>query len=90
MTVEQAKNVLHVDGNDNDALITGLVSTLPDYIELTTGLKAEDQANEPLVETVSGFLLVLWYYSDHTDDIKLNRTIANLLNCITLKARTIT
>lgn len=87
MTLQEAKDVLRVDINDNDDIITSLLAALPGYIELTTGLKEANQAAEPLVETVSGFILMLWYYSDHADDEKLNRTIDSLLKAITLKAR---
>jgi len=88
MTLAEAKDVLRVDTTDNDDLITSLLAALPGYIELTTGLKEANQAAEPLVKTVSGFILLLWYYSDHADDEKLNRTITSLLAAITLKART--
>ena len=86
MDLQTAKDVLRIDGNDNDALISGLAAAIPDYIELTTGMSASQQENEPLCETVGGFLLQLWYFSDHADDTKLQRTIDNLLKCITLKA----
>ena len=85
MTLQEAKNVLRIDTNDNDDLVQSLCDALPDYIEVTTGMTAEQQATEPLVQTVSGFLVTLWYYSDHADDVKLQRTIDNLLKCITFK-----
>lgn len=85
MTLEEAKNILRVDCEDNDELINSLLQAIPDYIEVTTGMPAEQQANEPLVNTVSGFILTLWYYADHADDVKLQRTIDSLLKCITLK-----
>lgn len=87
LSLKQACNILHVDEGNNDALIESLIYALPDYIEVTTGMKKEQQMDEPLVDTVSGFLLTLWYYSDHSDDIKLQRTIDNLLKCITLKVK---
>lgn len=87
MTLQDAKNVLRVDIDDNDELITSLLAAVPGYIEVTTGMSETDQAAEPLVETVTGFILMLWYYSDHADDVKLQRTIDSLLKCITLKAR---
>ena len=86
-TISDAKNVLRVDGDDNDDFIQSLVKSLPEYIEVTTGMSAEQQEKEPLVYTVSSFLITLWYYSDHADDAKLQRTIDNLLKCITLKAK---
>ncbi len=85
ISLTQACNILHVDKGNNDALIESLIYAIPDYIEVTTGMKKKQQIVEPLVDTVSGFLLTLWYYSDHSDDMKLQRTIDNLLKCITLK-----
>lgn len=87
MTLETACNVLNVDQGTNDDLILSLILSLPSYIEMTTGLKVEDQDKEPLVETVSGFLLTLWYYADHADDQALTRTINSLLKTISAKAR---
>lgn len=88
LSLEQARDVLRVDGGDNDNLIRSLLFAIPDYIEVTTGMDTTQQLNEPLIDTVSGFLLTLWYYSDNADDTKLQRTIDNLLKCITIKART--
>ena len=88
MTLTEACNVLHVDLGVNDDLITALCAALPGYIEIATGLKAIHQETEPLVKTVSGFLLTQWYYADHADDQSLTRTIDALLKAITIKART--
>ena len=38
LTVEQAREILRLDTADNDAIIEGLLSAIPDYIELTTGV----------------------------------------------------
>lgn len=89
MTLAEAKNVLRISGTDNDDFIESLIDALPDYIELQTGMPAEAQATEPLVKTVEGFILLLWYYADHAEDTKLQRTIDNLLKAITVKARTV-
>lgn len=88
MTLAEACNVLHVDQGVNDNLITALCAALPGYIEVTTGLNEIYQKCEPLVQTVSGFLLTQWYYADHADDQSLARTIDALLKAITIKART--
>ena len=87
MTLTEACNVLHVDQGDNDELIQSLCDALPSYIETTTGLPTAFQDEEPLVTTVSGFLLTLWYYSDHADDQALTRTIDALLKAISARAR---
>lgn len=87
LNLTDALNVLRLDSGANDALVGSLLDAIPGYIEVTTGMSIKQQATEPLVDTVSGFLLTLWYYSDHTDDVKLQRTIDNLLKCITLKVQ---
>ena len=87
LNLTDALNVLRLDSGANDALVDSLLGAIPGYIEVTTGMSIEQQEIEPLVDTVSGFLLTLWYYSDHTDDVKLQRTIDNLLKCITLKVQ---
>lgn len=87
LSLEQACNILHIDQGNNDQLVSSPVDAIPDYIEITTGMCVDQQECEPLCNTVSGFLLTLWYYSDHADDIKLQRTIDSLLKCITLKVK---
>jgi len=87
MTLTDAYDVLRVNPGDNDDLIGSLIEAIPDYIEVTTGMTTTDQASEPLVDTVSGFLLKLWYFGDHADDVALKRTIDSLLKVITIKAR---
>ena len=87
MTLTEALNVLRVDAGVNDDLILSLLDAMPTYIEQTTGMSIAQQEEEPLVRTCCNFLLILWYHADHSDDTKLQRTIDNLLKCITLKAR---
>ena len=87
MTLVDAYDVLRVDPGENDDLISSLIDALPDYISVTTGLLPVNQSTEPLVETVSGFLLKLWYFGDHADDVALKRTIDCLLKAIAIKAR---
>lgn len=87
MTLQEGLNILRVDpdGGANDTLIQSLIDAIPDYIKVTTGMSATQQKQEALVKTVSGFILTMWYYADHADDMALKRTIDNLLKCITLK-----
>ena len=87
MTLAEACNVLRVDEGPNDELIRGLLEAIPGYIEVSTGMTVEQQETEPMVQTLSGFLLRLWYFADNVDDVKLSRTIKNLLKCITLKVK---
>ncbi len=83
----EACNVLHVDVGANDELITALIEAIPDYIETTTGLSTLDQDEEPLVKTLSNFLLTQWYYADHADDQSLTRTINSLTKVLSVRAR---
>lgn len=85
--LNQARDVLRIDGTDNDEIIGSLLETLPGYIEVTTGMTEGQQETEPMVDTVSGFLLKLWYNAEQTEAEKLQRTIDSLLKCITLKVK---
>ncbi len=87
MKLSEACNILHVDQGSNDLMIKSLISALPGYIEMATGMNEDQQDDEPLVKVVEGFLLTQWYYSDHADDQSLTRTIDSLLKAITLKAK---
>lgn len=88
MTVTEARDYLRLDGTDNDGVITPLLSAIPDYIETTTGMSATQQAAEPLADTVSKFLLALWYNAEGTETEKLERTINSLLKVLTAMAAT--
>lgn len=85
MTLSEALNVLHLDAGVNDDLVLSLLVAIPGYIETATGMTEAQQLNEPIVKTCAGFLLILWYHADHADETRLQRTIDNLLKCITLK-----
>ena len=85
LSLDEARDTLRLDGTDNDAMIQALLSTIPDYIELTTGLDILAQQGEPLVDTVSTFLLKLWYNAEQSEAEKLQRVIDGLLKTITLK-----
>lgn len=79
LTLEQARDCLRIDGTDNDGVISPLLSAIPDYIELTTGMTPQQQAFEPLATTASKFLLLLWYNPEQAETAKLERVIENLL-----------
>ena len=86
LTIEQAREILRLDTADNDAIIEGLLSAIPDYIELTTGVTAEQQAGQPLADTAGKFIRRLWYNAERADAEKLQRTIDSLLKTLALIA----
>lgn len=88
LSLEEAREHLRIDGTDNDVIILSLLQAIPGYIEVTTGMTAEQQVTEPLVKTASKFILQLWYNAEQTDSDKLQRTIDGLLKAITVMART--
>ncbi|MCM1122029.1 MAG: head-tail connector protein [Eubacterium sp.] len=86
LTIEQAREILRLDTADNDAIIEGLLPAIPDYIELTTGVTADQQAQQPLADTAGKFILMLWYNAERADAEKLQRTIDSLLKTLALIA----
>ena len=86
LSLEQAREFLRIDGTDNDNIISALLEAIPSYIEITTGMTFSQQNTEPLTNTVSRFILQLWYNAEQSESEKLQRTIDSLLKAITLKA----
>jgi hypothetical protein len=87
LTIAEAREYLRIDGTDNDLIISSLLEAIPGYIETTTGMTPEQQDIEPLANTVSKFILQLWYNAEQTDSFKLERTIDSLLKAITVMAK---
>jgi len=86
LKLEEARDILRLDGSDNDGLIISLLNAMPDYLEVTTGYKTGGE-HSPLAVTAAGFLLQLWYNADGTDTVKLQRTINNLLAALSATTR---
>ncbi len=82
ITTQEARDWLRLDNSDNDAVITGLITSAEEYITLTTGMSAEAQENSPLAKTTCKFLLSLWYDPEQADSEKLQRSIDNLLKAL--------
>jgi hypothetical protein len=59
ITINEAREWLRLDNSDNDEIITALLTAIPNYIEVSTGMTETQQNTEPLVYTVSKFIL-LW------------------------------
>ncbi|PGO43987.1 DNA packaging protein [Bacillus thuringiensis] len=88
ITMEEARDALRVDGEDNDMIIISLLESIPSYLEVTTGRTWEDTPVHPLAQTVTKFLLQLWYDPQDQDSERLKRTIDNLLTVLTVLGRT--
>lgn len=89
VSIETAREWLRIDSTDNDSIIEGLLLAAPEYIEIATGLSAADQSSIPLADTVTKFLLTLWYYAEQSETDRLQRTIDSLLKTLTVLARDI-
>ena len=81
-TIEEARDILRIDGGDNDAIIIPLVSAIPPYLEATTGYTAQDGNYSPLAQAAGRFLLQLWYYGDNAETDKLQKVIDSLLKAL--------
>ncbi len=81
-TPEEARDILRLDGPDNDHIIVPLVLAIPDYLETTTGYRAVGEAFSPVARTAARFLLQLWYYGEHADTAKLERVVDCLLKAL--------
>ena len=86
ITIDQAMKYLRLDALDTDTteIVSDLLASVPSYIEVATGLTAEEQSAFPLCDTVTKFLLKLWYNPESNDSERLQRTIESLLKSLTL------
>lgn len=81
-SIEEARNILRIDGTDNDGEITALVAALPDYLYHATGYRAVNGGYSPVALTAGRFILWQWYYSENADTDKLQRVIDCLLKAL--------
>lgn len=87
VTLDSIKDFLRIDTDYEDAQITSLINSAVDYIEVATGLTAEEQATEPLCGTVQKFIVANWYANrDNGGNMEGNSTILSLLKAIKAKA----
>lgn len=87
ISIEEAREALRVDGQDNDVIIIPLLESIPSYLEVTTGRTWEDEPVHPLVKTVTKFILQLWFDPQGQDSVRLKRTIDTLLVALTALGR---
>lgn len=83
MDIYGAMRTLRLDEDpDTMQIVNELLEAVPGYIASTTGMSVEQQKICPLCDTVTGFLLRLWYYPERTDSDKLQRVADSLLKVI--------
>lgn len=84
MTIQEARDTLRVDSNDNDEIIEALLDAIPSYMEVATGTNWDNDEYEthPLAKTTAKFILQLWF--DPQDSERLKRTIDSLLTTLTV------
>jgi len=80
-TVDEAREILRIDGTDNDQQITALVMAIPSYLEITAGY-TNAGVYSPLAKTAARFILQLWYFGESSDTDKVQCVIDNLLKAL--------
>lgn len=87
ISIEEARDTLRIDGTDNDMIITALLQSIPSYLEVSTGRDWDTEPVHPLAQTVTKFVLQLWYFEQGPDTERLRRTIDSLLVALTALGR---
>ena len=83
LEIEEARDILRIDGGDNDDIIYPLIQAIPPYLRETTGYASSVAGDySPVARTAARFILQLWYYGDQCDTAKYGRVIDNLLKAL--------
>ena len=81
--IGEARDILRLDGRDNDEIIYSLLEALPPYLYETTGYRpSKRHGYSPVAKTAARFILQLWYYGESADTAKLQRVIDCLLKAL--------
>ena len=81
ITLEEARDTLRLDGNDNDIHIIALLEAIPPYLQHTTGYVATGDYS-PVARTAAKFILQQWYFDSTAETDKIQRVIDNLLKAL--------
>lgn len=85
LSINEARDTLRIDGNDNDDIIDALIQAIPSYMETATGVDwNKTDEPHPLAQTTAKFILQLWFDPQTQDSERLKRTIDNLLTSLTV------
>ena len=83
LTLQEAKDLLRVDFDEDDEMIIDLINSVPEYLKNTTGKPWNEEPINPIVKNLAGYLLRKWYSGiDEYDNI-----INNLIIILTPMAR---
>ena len=80
-SLNEANEILHLDGGDNDAQVMALIEALPPYLYHTTGYQATGEYS-PVAKTAARFIPWQWYYGESADTDKVQRVIDCLLKAL--------
>ena len=80
-SLNEANEILHLDGGDNDAQVLALIEALPPYLYHTTGYQATGEYS-PVAKTAARFILWQWYYGENADTDQVQRVIDCLLKAL--------
>ncbi len=81
-TVDEARDILRLDGTDNDQQIIALVEAIPSFLKETTGYTEQQGNYSPVARTAARFILQQWYYGENSDTDKLQRVVDCLLKAL--------
>lgn len=82
LSVEEGRDILRLDGSDNDHIIIPLIEAIPPFLKETTGYMARRGKYSPVARTAARFILQLWYFGEHGDVTKTQRVIDCLLKAL--------
>jgi len=82
LTVEEARDILRLDGPDNDHILLPLIEAIPPYLTETTGYTARRGKYSPVARTAARFILQQWYFGESADTDKLQRVVDCLLKAL--------
>ena len=86
VTVQEARDWLRIDGEENEAIIEGLLRAAQSYRETSTGVVQGFNAYSTsgnLCDACTRYLLTYWYYGESADVKQLESVIDSLLKAIT-------
>ena len=83
LAIEEARDILRLDGTDNDPQILALIEAIPPYLTETTGYTKRQRGKySPVAKTAARFILQQWYYGENAETDKLQCVVDCLLKAL--------